>query len=234
MSSSSAPALQRQITRLASSAPALQRQSSLIRIPSSSAMQRRMKIRSAPKQKVNPSTLPHNVLKQVASSLHPADLVALRQTSSAFRAAVNRHPTKQNLLNSMVFPRFTSKNNEIMRTSGRRYMKHDQARKYLEKMFTHTGSGNIFRAGTFGQKPFVFPGMYSAVPTDHQRLALARAITGDHSKEGIEFMYKLIRKIRSLKTRAWWHGDRAVHAISPRSLASMHTKKGPGRKSVVY
>jgi hypothetical protein len=108
-------------------------------------------------------------------------------------------------------------------------MKHDQARKYLEKIFTHKGNGNLFGMNAYFNKPLVFPGMHGAAPTDHQRLALARAITGDNSKEGVEFMYKLIKKIISRRK-----GGRmsAVRTLSPRSMAAMYSKKGPGRRKV--
>ena len=219
------------------------------RAGSTSPTGRRKKIRSAPKRKGNTSTLPPDVLKHVASFLHPVNTVALRQTSSAFRGAVNRHPTKRNALRVLAHPypgsSFqrpeqiypTAQNRLIMNTSGRRYMKHDQARKYLEKMFTKKGNGNLFgmRTLVFGvpldnKKPVVFPGMIGAAPTDHQRLALARAITSDNSKEGVEFMYKLIKKIISRRK-----GGRAssVHALSPRSMAAMYSKKGPGRGKVL-
>lgn len=204
------------------------------------------KKRSAPKRKGNTSTLPPELLKHVSSFLHPVNTVALRQTSSAFRGAVNRYPTKRNALRVLAhpYPRSSFKHPEriypeaqnrlIMNTSGRRYMKHDQARKYLEKMFTHKGNGNLFgkkayrnHFGTY--KPLVFPGMYGAAPTDHQRLALARAITGDKSKEGVEFMYKLIKKIISRRKGGKMS---AVRALSPRSMAAMYSKKGPGRRKV--
>eukprot|EP00966_Prymnesium_polylepis_P039204 910130-Prymnesium_polylepis.1 len=201
-------------------------------------------MRSAPKRKGDPTTLPSDVLKHVASFLHPVNTVALRQTSRAFRGAVNRHPTKRNALRSLAIPfsRYSqpegmypaAQNRFIMNTSGRRYMKHDQARMYLEKMFTHKGNGNIFGASlnpSQGMGPLVFPGMYGAVPTDHQRLALARAITGDNSKEGIDFMYKLIKRIRSRRNVRG--AQSAVSALSPRSLASMYSKKGPGRRKVL-
>ena len=211
------------------------------RAGSTSPTGRRKKIRSAPKRKGNTSTLPPDVLKHVASFLHPVNTVALRQTSSAFRGAVNRHPTKRNALRVLAHPypgsiydrpeglNTIAQNRLIMNTSGRHYMKHDQTRKYLEKMFTHEGFGNLFRS-SLGREPLIFPGMYGAIPTDHQRLALARAITGDNSKEGIEFMYKLIKKIISRRK-----GGRAssVHALSPRSMAAMYSKKGPGRGKVL-
>lgn len=198
----------------------------------------RKKRRSAPKRKVDRTeVLPPELLKHISSFLHhPVNRVALRQTSSAFRSAVNRHPTKRNALRSLalrysqpegMYP--AAQNRFIMSTSRRRYMKNDQAREYLEKMFTHKGNGNIFVKSNIGNA-LIFPGMYHAVPTDNQRLALARAITGDHSEKGIKFMYKLIRKIQTGRK-----GDRqsAVRAISPRSLASMYSKKGPGRRKVL-
>ena len=183
----------------------------------------RKKIRSAPKRKDPTEVLLPELLKHASSFLHPVNRVALRQTSSAFRGAVNRHPTKQNALRLLGPEQLSvaAQNRLIMNTSGRHYMKHDQARKYLEKMFTHKGSGNIF-----GEKPLIFPGMYGEVPTDHQRLALARAITGDNSKKGIEFMYKLIQRIKIRR-------NGAVRALSPRSLASMYSRKGPGRRKVL-
>ena len=202
-------------------------------------MVRRKKRRSEPKRKGNTSTLPPDVLKHVASFLHPVNTVALRATSSAFRSAVNRYPTKQKALNVLPSPYFNpsrvhrvSQNKLIMNTSGRRYMKHDQARKYLEKMFTHNGNGNIFRRDNSNRNamPLVFPGMYGAAPTDHQRLALAQAITSDNSKEGIEFMYKLIKKITSRRRRGLVS---AVRTLSPGSLASMHRTQGPGRRKVL-
>ena len=189
------------------------------------------KPRSKSMKKGNPTTLRgfEDVSKHVASFLHPADTVALRQTSRAFRDAVERHPTKQNALRVLAKHRPENmipvwQNRLIMETSGRQYMKHDQARKYLEKMFTHRGYGNIFR-----KNALVFPGMYYATPTPYQRWALARAITSDHSKEGVEFMYKLIQKIRSRR-----HGLASkVHVISPRSLASMYRTQGPGRRKIL-
>ena len=70
--------------------------------------------------------------------------------------------------------------------------------------------------------------MYGTAPTDHQRLALARAITGDNSEKGIEYMYKLIKKIRRGRS-----ATSTVNTLSPRSLASMYSKKGPGRRKVL-
>ena len=130
---------------------------SVLRLPSrttSPSPTGRKKRRSTPKRKGNPATLPLNVSKHVASFLHPVDTVALRQTSKAFRDAVERYPTKQNALqhfagyrnnpnapHSLYWQQVRSypatQNRLIMVTSGRRYMKHDEARKYLEKMFTH-------------------------------------------------------------------------------------------------
>jgi hypothetical protein len=197
---------------------------------------RRKKTRSTPRRKGNPTTLPPELLKHMSSFLHPVNRVALRQTSSAFRGAVNRHPTKRNALRVLAHPYPGSsfhrpeqiypaaQNRLIMNTSGRRYMKHDQARKYLEKMFTYKGSGNLF-----GMRPLVFPAMSGATPTDKQRLALAQAITSDTSKEGTEFMYKLIKKIRSPGTST---GDHSIRTLSPRSMAAMYSKKGPGRRKV--
>ena len=92
------------------------------------------------------------------------------------------------------------------------------------------GKGNIF-----GREPVFFRGMSGAAPTDHQRLALARAITGDDSKEGIEFMYKLIQKItrrRTGYTGGVYTGMNAVKILSPRSLASVYRTPGPGRRKV--
>ena len=194
----------------------------------------RKKRRSAPKRKRNTSTIPPELLKHVSSFLHPVNRVALRQTSSAFRGGVNRHPTKQNALRSLgpvALRRYpTAQNRLIMSTSGRHYMKHDQLRNYLEKMFTHKGNGNIFVKDIRNrEKALIFPGMYGAVPTDNQRLALARAITSDNSKEGIEFMYKLIKRIISRRKGV---RTSAVRTISPRSLASMYTTQGPGRRQV--
>jgi hypothetical protein len=208
------------------------------RIGSTTPGGRSKKIRSAAKRKGNASTLPADVFGHVASFLHhPVNKLALRQTSSAIRDMVSRHPTKQNALRALGDPKANNffqrqphrmypaaQNRFIMNTSGRRYMNHDQARKYLENMFTHKGNGDLFK-----NPPVVFPGMYGSEPTDHQRLALARAITADESESGIEFMYKLIQKIiRSRRSRY-----SAVHALSPQSLAHMYTKRGPGRKKVL-
>lgn len=207
------------------------------------------KLRSASKRKVDPTkVLPPELLKHVASFLHPVNTVALRQTSSGFRGAVNRYPTKQNALRYIPGYRYNpnapfwqhvrsnpaAQNKMIMTSSGRRYMKHDQARKYLEKMFTHKGNGKIFGASlnpSQGMGPLVFPGMYGAVPTDHQRLALARAITGDKSEEGIDFMYKLIQRIGSRRNTTG--AQSAVRTLSPSSLASMYRTHGPGRRKVL-
>ena len=198
---------------------------------------RSKKIRSAAKRKGNPSTLTADVLGHVASFLHPVNKLALRQTSSAFRNAVRRHPTKENALRALADPNANNlyhrqphrlysaaQNRFIMETSGRLYMTHNQAREYLEKMFTHKGNGDLFK------KPaVVFPGMYGSEPTDHQRLALARAITADASKSGIELMYKLIEKIQRSRRSLY----SAVHALTPQSLSRMYTTRGPGRKKVL-
>jgi hypothetical protein len=106
-------------------------------------------------------------------------------------------------------------------------MKHDQAREYLTKMFTHKGNGNIFTS-FFAGKPLIFPGMYGAAPTDKQRLALAQAITSDKSKEGTDFMYKLIKKIISQRKGRL----SAVHTLSPRLMASMYRTQAPGRRKI--
>ena len=199
-------------------------------IPSSIARGGR---RRKSRRKGNPMMLPTDVLKHVGSFLHPANTVALRQTSRSFRDAVNRHPSKRNALRSIhvrsmgYYP--AAQNRFIMNTSRRHYMKQDQARKYLEKMFTHRGNGNLFRKG-ISARPLIFPGMLHARPTDQQRLALARAITGDKSKQGTDFMYKLIKRIKSRRGTGTM---RAVTALSPRSLASMYSTHGPGRIRVL-
>lgn len=200
---------------------------------------RSAKKRSAPKRKGNPTTLPVDVLKHVASFLHPVNTVALRQTSTQLRDTVKRHPTKENALRSKwtrntfdskkyisgLIP--VSQNRFVMKSSGRRYMKHDDAKKYLEKMFTNKNFRTNLFAPQLYSKSLIFPGMYGTVPTDRQRLALAQAITSDNSKQGIEFMYRLIKRIvRGHKL------NHEFHTLSPRSMASMYSKKGPGRRKV--
>jgi hypothetical protein len=105
-------------------------------------------------------------------------------------------------------------------------MNHEQAKRYLEKMFTHQGSGNLF-----GIRPVVFPRMSGAKPTNAQRSALAKAITSDDSKEGKEFMYKLLRKIISRhQTRPI---SSSVLVLSPQTLARVRSEKGLGLKEVL-
>jgi hypothetical protein len=218
------------------------------RAGSTSPTGRRKKRRSAPKRKIDPTkVLPPELLRHVSSFLHPVNRVALRQTSTQLHNDINRYRTKRNVIPTLrdsvvLFPRErqalesnglrnANLNRILMRTSGRKYMKSAEARKYLEEMFKHKGSGNLF--GTHFNRPLVFPAMSGATPTDKQRLALAQAITSDTSNEGTQFMYKLIKKIKS---RRYQHGrpvnGNKVHHLSHRSMASMYSKPGPGRREV--
>lgn len=217
------------------------------RAGSTSPTERRKKRRSAPKRKVNPTeVLPPELLKHVSSFLHPVNRVALRQTSTKLHNEINQYRTKRNVIptlrdSAVLFHREqqalesnglrkANLNRILMRTSGRKYMKHDQARKYLEEMFKHKGPGNLF--GTRFNTPLIFPAMSGAKPTDKQRLALAQAITSDTSNEGTQFMYKLIKKIRSRRYTRLFNSN-MVHHMSPRLLASMYRTQGPGRKRVL-
>lgn len=221
--------------------------------------------RSAPKKKVNlTKVLPSELLKEVASYLHPVNRVALRQTSKKLHGDIERYPTKRSVIptlrgsaNLLGYERNqlgeagpynvtnTNLNRILMRSSGRKWMRNAEARKYLERMFTHTGDGNLFgEAGAMANapsnKPLLFPGMHGAVPTQRQRLALAKAITSDTSNAGTRFIHKLIQKIRTRRRSGfvstyyrWPRNGNKVRHLSPRSMASMHSKRGPGRIKVL-
>jgi hypothetical protein len=107
-------------------------------------------------------------------------------------------------------------------------MKNDQAREMLENLMTQRGNGDVFRSVGRNDTPLIFPGMYGATPTEQQRLALAKAITGDKSKEGTAFMYKLIRRIMKRREQT-----PAMTTLSPMQLASMYTRRAPDRNRIL-